>query len=95
MKAGDNIWLGSKNLKLSYPTRKLAPNERDHSTSQKLHAYHLELPNQWCIHLVFHVVLLTPSVKTEMHGTNYLSPPPDLIDGQEEHKVEVIIHRRQ
>ena len=37
-----------------------------------------------------------PFVETETHGTNYLNPLPDLIDGQEEHEVEAIIaHKRQ
>ena len=45
---------------------------------------------------VFHAALLMPFVETETHGANYLNLLPDLIDGQEEHKVEAIVaHKRQ
>ena len=96
---GDTVWLDSKNLKLGYPTRKLAPKREGPFHILEVvstHAYRLELPNQWHIHPVFHAALLTPFVETETHGANYLNLPPDLIDGQEEHEVEAIIaHKRQ
>ena len=98
-KLGDTVWLDSKNLKLGYPTRKLAPKREGPFRILEVvstHAYRLELPDQWRIHPVFHAALLTPFVETETHGANYLKPPPDLIDGQEEHEVEAIIaHKRQ
>ena len=98
-KLGDTIWLDSKNLKLGYPTRKLAlKREGPFRISEVVstHAYRLDLPDQWRIHPVFHAALLTPFVETETHGTNYLKPLPDLIDGQEEHEVEAIVaHKRQ
>ena len=56
--------------------------------------YQLQLPLSWKIHDVFHVDLLTPYHETNMHGPNYIKPPPDLINGEEEHKVEVILGSR-
>jgi hypothetical protein len=43
---------------------------------------------------VFHAHLLTPFREMLAHGSNYLRPPPDLIDGIEEHKVEFITWHR-
>jgi hypothetical protein len=57
--------------------------------------YRLELPTQWSIHDVFHTDLLTPYRKTPMHGANYQRPPPDLVDGVEEYKVEKVLDSRQ
>jgi hypothetical protein len=49
---------------------------------------------QWKIHPVFHAHLLTPFQETSAHGSNYLCPPSDLIDGIEEHEVEFITRHR-
>ena len=54
-------------------------------------AYHLCIPSQWKIHLVFHASLLTSYKEMVEHRPNYLSPPPDLIDGEEEYKVEAVL----
>ncbi|MBW0523173.1 hypothetical protein O181_062888 [Austropuccinia psidii MF-1] len=64
---GDMVWLSSKNIKSTRPTKKLSqrwlgpfPILKKVST----HAYHLKLPSQWkSIHPVFHISLLEP-VKT-------------------------------
>ena len=37
------------------------------------------LPATWKIHNVFHASLLFPYKETEMHGPNFLKPPPNLI----------------
>ena len=57
--------------------------------------YHLKLPTQWSIHPVFHIDLLTPYHEMPIHGTNYLCPPPDLIDGEEEYEVEYVLAKRR
>ena len=54
--------------------------------------YQLQLPQSFKIHNIFHVDLLIPYYETEEHGANYLQPPPDLIDGEEEYEVESIIN---
>jgi hypothetical protein len=44
---------------------------------------------------VFHTSLLMPYIETPSHGPNFIRPPPDLIDGEEEYEVEQICaHRR-
>jgi Chromo (CHRromatin Organisation MOdifier) domain len=53
-------------------------------------AIQLELPAQWSIHPVFHTSLITAYTKTPSHSPNFMRPPPDLIDGEEEYEVEQI-----
>ncbi len=53
--------------------------------------YQLKLPMQWSIHDVFHINLLTPYHKTNIHSPNYSRLPPDLVDNEEEYKVEKIL----
>jgi hypothetical protein len=39
---------------------------------------------------VFHASLLTPYVETDEHGANYMRPPPDVIEGEEQYEVEAV-----
>ena len=57
-------------------------------------AYRIELPQTMKIHNVFHVDLLIPHRQTEAYGETYHQPPPELIDGEEEYKIEEIIDQR-
>ncbi len=57
--------------------------------------YRLKLPMQWSIHDVFHIDLLMAYRETDIHGSNYSRPPPDLIDNDEEYEVEKILDTRQ
>ena len=52
------------------------------------------LPEQWKIHNVFHVDLLTPYRETEFHGANYAQPPPDLVGEEEQYEVEQVLDER-
>ena len=95
---GDKVWLESKNLKLRYESRKLAPKREGPFKIQEVLGpltYRLELPKQWKIHPIFHATLLTPYKENDTYGENFNQPPPDLIDGQEEYEVEAIhSHKR-
>ena len=57
-------------------------------------AYKLKLPDQWKIHDVFHMDLLSPYMETEEHSPNFEKPPPDLIEGEEEWEVSKILDTR-
>ncbi|MBW0476291.1 hypothetical protein O181_016006 [Austropuccinia psidii MF-1] len=64
---GYMVWLSSKNIKSTRPTKKLSERLLDPFPILKkviTHAYHLKLPYQWkSIHLLFHISHLEP-VKT-------------------------------
>ena len=97
-KVGDQVWLEGHHLRTNQPTTKLAP--RRHGSFKIVQVmspvnYRLELPMQWSIHPVFHIDLLTPHRETPTHGPNYLHPLPDLVDREEEYKVEKILDSQQ
>ena len=97
-KKGDKVWLDSWNLKIGYPSWKLQPKrEGPFEVTEVLGhvTYHLKLPNQWQIHPIFHASLISPYRETEAYGPNYLLPPPDLIEGEEEYEVEAIVAHRK
>jgi Chromo (CHRromatin Organisation MOdifier) domain len=55
-------------------------------------AYQLELPSEWKINDVFHTSLLSPYTETDAYSPNFVHPPPDLIEGEQEYKVKCIIN---
>jgi hypothetical protein len=94
---GDMVWLEGTNLKLTHPKSKLdAKRYGPFPITKKVSpvVFQLTLPPQWHIHNVFHTSLLTPYKKTEEYGDNFVQPPPELINGQEEYKVEQIMNSR-
>ena len=100
-RVGDQVWLDGRNIKTYHPTAKLAPKRHGPFPIKRALStitYQLTLPEQWKIHDVFHVDLLTPYRETEFHGPNYARPPPDLIREEEQYEVEQILdehnHRR-
>ena len=75
------VWLESKNLKLQYESKKVIPKWQGPFHISKVLGpltYKLKLPEQWKIHPMFHATLLTPFKENDIHGPNYLNPPPDL-----------------
>ncbi len=95
---GDLVWLEGRHLRTNQPTTKLAP--KRHGPFQVIQVmspvnYRLKLPTQWSIHDVFHIDLLTPYRETDIHGSNYSRLAPDLINNEEEYKVEKILDARQ
>ena len=57
--------------------------------------YRLKLPSTWKIHNVFHAVLLRQYKETDVYGANFLTPPPEILDGEEVYKVESIMRHRK
>ncbi|MBW0586832.1 hypothetical protein O181_126547 [Austropuccinia psidii MF-1] len=83
---GYMVWLSSKNIKTTRPSKKLSeiwlgpfPILKKVST----HAYHLKLPSQWkFIHPAFHISLLEP-FKTSTISNRPQEPPPPIIIEEE------------
>ena len=96
-KVGDKVWLEGKNLRLHYPTRKLAPKREGPFKIMQVIlplSYHLRLPLTWKIHDIFHTSLLSTYHEMTEHGPNFINPPPEEIDGEEEYEVaEILSHR--
>jgi Chromo (CHRromatin Organisation MOdifier) domain len=96
-KENNKVWLEGTHLKLLYETMKLAPRQYGpFKIVAKVSnvAYQLKLPNNWKIHNIFHVSLLTPYNETLAHDPNFLKPPPDLVEGKLEWEVEQILRDR-
>ena len=95
-KVGDKVWLETTNLHMNGPKKlqmkRMGPFKVKEVVSQT--AFCLCIPPQWKIHPIFHASLLTTYKETSEHGPNFLQPPPDLIDSEEEYEVEVILGHR-
>jgi len=92
-KVGAKVWLDSHNLKINFPSQKLALHrEGPFEISQVIspYAYHLGLPPTWKMHGVFHASLLSPYKETPEFGPNFLPQPSELIDREEEYEVDNI-----
>ncbi|MBW0524048.1 hypothetical protein O181_063763 [Austropuccinia psidii MF-1] len=95
---GDMVWLSSKNIKSTRPTKNLSerwlgpiPILNKVST----HAYHLKLPSQWrSIHPVFHISLLEPVKTSTIPNLHQKPPPPIIIEEEEEWEVSQILHSK-
>ena len=96
-KTGDKVWLKAMHLRLHYPSRKLAPKRHGPFKIVQVLSpltYKLRLPSSWKIHDVFHAPLLSPYRSTESYGPSFSSLPPDIIDNEEEYKVETILSHK-
>ncbi|MBW0491539.1 hypothetical protein O181_031254 [Austropuccinia psidii MF-1] len=91
---GDMVWLSSKNIKSTRPTKKLSEIRLGPFPILKkvnTHSYHLKLPSQWkSIHPVFHISLLGP-VNTSIIANRNQEPPPPIIIEEEEWEVSQIL----
>ena len=95
-KVGEKVWLETTNLHMNGPKKlhmkRTGPFEIEEVISQT--AFRLRIPPQWKIHPVFHASLLTTYKETTEHSPNFLQPPLDLIDGEEEYEVEAVLGHR-
>ena len=94
-KPGDRVYLDAANVKTTHASKKL--NAKFHRPLKVLSAigksaYKLELPTRWTIHDVFHESKLKPAYKPQfpIQKETRPRPPPDIIDGDEEHEVEEV-----
>jgi Chromo (CHRromatin Organisation MOdifier) domain/Integrase core domain len=96
--SGQKVWLSSKDIALSQPSRKLAPRQLGpykvlKHTGQL--TYRLCLPPSMHQHPVFHVDRLSPWTGNEVNGQNPPPPPPVQIEDAIEYEVECILDSRK
>jgi hypothetical protein len=97
-KIGDRVWLEKTNLPLPYESLKLAPKRYGpFPIIKKISdvSYKLKLPPTWKIHDTFHAGLLMLYKENDKYGSNFLEPPPELLNGEPKWEVEEIIGQRQ
>jgi hypothetical protein len=97
VKVGDLVWLEGTNVHTTHSKAKLAP--RRHRPFKVVATWgvncKLQLPKTWRIHPVFHNSLISPYHETMAHGPNFTKPPPDIIEGEDDHyEVETILQSR-
>ncbi|MBW0563250.1 hypothetical protein O181_102965 [Austropuccinia psidii MF-1] len=89
------VWLFSKIIKSTRPTKKLAEIWLDPFPILKKvsnHAYHLKLSFQWkSIHPVFHISLLEPVRTSTIPNRDKEPPPSTIIEEEEEWEVSQIL----
>ena len=89
---GDLVFLSSKNIAVTRPSRKLSAKRLGPYPIEKIigpNAVKLSLPPSMKIHPVFHVSLLEPKKKSQIYSRTNPPPPPVEIEGQEELEYEV------
>ena len=95
-KVGDKVWLETTNLHMNRPKelqmKQTSPFEVKEVVSCM--AFHLCIPPRWKIHPVFHASLLMAYKEMSEHGPNFLQPPPDLVEGEEEYEVKAVLEHR-
>lgn len=91
---GDWVLLSSKNLRFKEGTPKLLPRWVGPFQIAKpvgTQAYELVLPARWKIHDVFHVSRLE---RYRRDGTVQPPPPAEMLEGEDEYEVEMILDHR-
>ena len=99
LKVGDYMWLENKNIHLNQPSKKLDNKRYGLSKISKdigLRAFQLELLKEWAIYNVFNEDLLTQYVELKFKGQHEdPTPPPTIINEEEEYKVEEVRKHRK
>ncbi|MBW0476835.1 hypothetical protein O181_016550 [Austropuccinia psidii MF-1] len=84
----DKVWLSSKNIKTTRPTKKLS--ERWLEPFEVLrnigsHSLQLKLPSKWkSVHYLFHVSLPEPVKQSNIPNQHQLPPPPVIAEEKQE-----------
>jgi hypothetical protein len=97
VKVGDQVWLEGTNVHTTHPKAKLAPWR--HGPFKVIATWgvncKIQLPKTWHIHPVFHISLISPYCETTAHGPNFTKPPPDIVQGEDDHyEVETVLQSR-
>ena len=94
---GQLVWLDTRNIKTNYH-KKIAPKrEGPFKIIEILRPlnYRLQLPSTWKLHNNFHAIFLMPYTENEVHGPNYLQPPPDIENEEERWEIKTILKHQK
>ena len=96
-RVGQKVWLTTKNLKMNISPKFMPKAEGPFTIIKKLGylTYQLELLKTWKIHNNFHAVMLKPYIENKTYGVHFNKPPPDIVNKEEEYKVEKILSSRR
>src|ERR1700680_3632287 len=95
---GQRVWLSSKDIPISSPSRKLAPRQLGpYEVLERTGdlTYRLQLPSYMHQHPVFHVDRLSPWKGNNVNGQQPPPPAPVQIDEELEYEVETILDSRK
>jgi hypothetical protein len=95
---GQQVWLSSKDIHTSHPSRKLTPRQLGpYKVTERTGplTYRLQLPPSMHQHPVFHVDRLSPWHGNEINGHSPPPPEPIQIDNELEYEVENILDSRK
>jgi hypothetical protein len=90
---GDDVWLSTRNIRTSRPSKKLDYKRTGPYKVSKVindNAYRLDLPPTMRIHNVFHVSLLDRYMPP-VEGQHPPEPQPTIVDDNDEYEVERIL----
>ena len=94
LQEGENVWLEAKNIHSNRLSKKLDQKRYRPFKILKVigqEAFQLKLPEGWMIHNMFNEDLLTRCRESYYQGQYMeLAPPSDIINEEEEYKVEEI-----
>ena len=97
-KPGNLVWLEGTNVHTMHPKDKLAPRRHGHFKVISTWGVNcrLQLPKSWKhFHPVFHNSLISPYNETPVHGPNFTRPPPEVVQGEDDHyEVESVLQSR-
>jgi len=95
---GQKVWLSSKDISISSPSRKLNPHQLGpYKVIEHVNdlTYRLKLPPSMCQHPVFHVNRLSPWHGNNINGSRPPPPPPITIEDETEYEVDHILKSRK
>jgi RNase H-like domain found in reverse transcriptase/Reverse transcriptase (RNA-dependent DNA polymerase)/Integrase zinc binding domain/Chromo (CHRromatin Organisation MOdifier) domain/Integrase core domain len=96
--SGDKVWLASKDIHTSHPSRKLMPRQLGpYEVLERTGdlTYRLRLPMGMRQHPVFHIDRLSPWKGNEINGRDPPPPEPVEVEDQLEYEVEDILDSRK
>ena len=97
LQVGDKVWMDARNLSIAWPSKKLdwkciGPNKVTEVVSPWV--YRIKLPSQLSIHDIQPISHLENAAQDTLPHQQHKSPPPVIVDQEQEYEVEQINNSR-